>query len=385
VSGMRAGLARVLRREVAAWKADRLMPWLLSVLPLAGVVLVLAIFAGRVSTDLPVAVVDRDDSAASRALVARLDATAGMRVASRDGRMADARRRVEQGRAYAVIAIPGRFEADLLRGAMPRVGVLLDQQSLSTANAIARDVQQTVLTFGAERAAGLDLAEGVPPSAAQARSAPLRVELHPLFNPGIDYAAYLGLFLVLGVLHIFVFLHGTRRFAAEHDDVGAAWRLAADGRSAAALAGKLLPGWIWWSVFGVLVLLAAQRWLDLPPMRAPWLYAIGWSAMSLAYLALGGLLATLAQPITAYSATSVLAGPALAFSGIPYPLAAMHALPRLYGEALPVTWMLRLQTQLVTERVAPAFAWPTVRHLALMALVLLALLAFAHARRERGR
>src|SRR5690606_34248139 len=81
VSGMRAGLARVLRREVAAWKADRLMPWLLSVLPLAGVVLVLAIFAGRVSTDLPVAVVDRDDSAASRALVARLDATAGMRVA----------------------------------------------------------------------------------------------------------------------------------------------------------------------------------------------------------------------------------------------------------------------------------------------------------------
>nr|WP_285222275.1 MULTISPECIES: ABC transporter permease [unclassified Lysobacter] len=358
---------------------------MISGLPLLACVLLLAIFQRRTAHDLPVAVIDRDHSEISRELVGQLDAAAGLRVMLHPDSLDEAQSAVERGHVYAVIEIPRGFERDVFRGRRPQVGLLLNQQSLSAANTIARDVQEVVLTAAGRQSAVLRMAGGLPMRAAAAAAQPLRVETRPLFNPGIDYGAYLGIALLVGTLHCFVFLHGARTVAAERGDGRRAWSQAARGRPWTALLGKLVPAWLWWFVFGLGILYGAYSWLGLPWMSAPWLLIAGWGVLVAGYLAFGALLSSLLQAHLAYSGVSVLSAPALAFSGVTFPLAAMPLLPRLYGECLPLTWFLRLQTQLVTERIDARFAWPTFAYLLVLAIVLVLAAAFSHALAWRKR
>jgi ABC-2 type transport system permease protein len=202
----------------------------------------------------------------------------------------------------------------------------------------------------------------------------------------VDYAAYLGIALLVAGLHCFVALHGVRAVAGERDDGQRAWSRAADGRWGPAMLGKLGLAWIWWWLYGLAVLGGAYIWLGLPMMSAPTLFALGWGGLVAAYLGLGAVLAMLLPAHIAYSGVSALSAPAMAFSGVTFPLAAMPLVPRMFGESLPLTWFLRLQTQLVTERVDAVLAWPTAGRLWLFALALVgtsALLLARHWRRHR--
>lgn len=375
---------RVARREIARWRGDRVMIALLLWLPLLASMLLLAIFAARSNTDLPIAVVDHDDSSVSRELIEQVDAASGVRVAMQPASLPQARAAVLRGSVYAVVEIPAHFRRDVLRGSRPQIGLLLNQQSMSAANAIARDVQTVVLTAAGRQSAGLRLASGLPPSAAAAATQPLRVETHPLFNPGVDYAAYLGIALLVAGLHCFVAVHGVRSIAGERDDGQHAWSQAAGGRWGPALLGKLGLAWAWWWLYGLVLLGSAYAWLGLPMLSAPVLFALGWGGLVAAYLGLGAALAVLLPAHTAYSGVSALSAPAMAFSGVSFPLLAMPLVPRVFGEALPLTWFLRLQTQLLTERVDAAIAWPTAARLWLYALLLIGAAAVLLAWRWRG-
>ncbi|WP_407353912.1 ABC transporter permease [Luteimonas sp. R10] len=384
MSAARSPGLRVALRELGCWRSDWVTVALLSWLPLLASVLLLAIFVARTSRDLPIVVLDHDGSSVSRALTDQLDATSGVRVAVQASSLHQARTAVLRGEVYAVVEIPAHFRRDVMRGGRPQVGLLLNQQSMSAANAIARDVQTVVLTAAGRQSAGLRLATGMPPSAVAAAAQPLRVEIHPLFNPGVDYAAYLGIALLVAGLHCFVALHGVRAVAGERDDGQRAWSQAADGRWGAAMLGKLGLAWIWWWLYGLVVLGGAYVWLGLPMMSAPALFALGWGGLVAAYLGLGAVLAMLLPAHIAYSGVSALSAPAMAFSGVTFPLAAMPLVPRMFGESLPLTWFLRLQTQLVTERVDAVLAWPTAGRLWLFALVLVGMSALLLARRWRG-
>lgn len=367
---------QVARREIDRWRTDGVMQALLLWLPLLASVLLLAIFAVRSSTDLPIAVLDHDDSAASRALITQLDAATGVQVALRVDGLQQARRAMRQSRVYGVVELPEHFQRDVLRGARPQIGLLLNQQSLSAANAVARDVQTVVLTAAGRQSAGLRIAAGLPPQAAAAAARPLRLEIHPLFNPGIDYAAYLGIALLVAGLHCFVVLHGVRAIASEDESGRRAWAQAAGDRAWPALIGKLAPAWGWWWLFGLAVLLGAYAWLGLPSLSALPLFVAGWAALVAAYLSLGAALAAGLPARLAYSGASALSAPAMAFSGVTFPLAAMPWVPRVFGEALPLTVFLHLQSQLVTERLEAALAWPTLVRLLAYAAVLIVVAAW---------
>lgn len=384
MTAARSPSLRVATREIARWRGDGVMIALLSWLPLLASVLLLAIFVSRTSRDLPIAVLDLDGSAASRAMVDQLDAASGVRVAMNAVSMSQAQAAVRRGSVYAVVEIPAHFRRDMLRRGRPQVGVLLNQQSMSAANAIARDVQTVVLTAAGRQSAGVRLATGLPPSAVAAAAQPLRVEIHPLFNPGVDYAAYLGIALLVAGLHCFVALHGVRAVASERDDGQRAWSQAADGRWWPALFGKLGLAWVWWWGYGLILLGGAYAWLGLPMMSAPILFALGWGGLVAAYLGLSATLAVLLPARIAYSGVSALSAPAMAFSGVTFPLLAMPLVPRMFGELLPLTWFLRLQTQLVTERVDAVLAWPTTGWLWLFALVLVGAFGLLLARHWRG-
>ncbi|MGH8235642.1 MAG: ABC transporter permease [Steroidobacteraceae bacterium] len=348
-----------MQRELARWRHDRLTRWLMVWLPLIGCLLLVWIFAKRSVVDLPVVAVDRDNSAQSRALLRAIDAAPAVHINQQSASMRDAASAVRAGRAYAVIEIPARFERDLLRGKAPAVLLYANEQALTAANSIARDVQTVVLTTSATFSAGLRMQQGVPELAAAAATQAIRAEVHALFNPGIDYAAYLAIALVAATLHSFVLIHAVMSTGTERRDrTMGAWSAASGDSPIVALAGKLIPLVFWWTAFGFTVLSVTYAALGMAP-GGNWLaLAGGFSLLVTAYAGMGACMALwLPELRIAASAASLIAAPAVAFSGLTFPLAAMPLGARLAGEMLPLTHFLHLQVAQVIMQTSVSSSW----------------------------
>ncbi|WP_406828370.1 ABC transporter permease [Microbulbifer sp. ARAS458-1] len=345
-----------IHRELQSWRVEKTTHWLILWLPIIACILLMSIFSERTITGLPVTVVDPDNSALTRQIRADLDAAPAIRVVHTTTSMDTAKAQLERGDSYGIIAFPSGFSRDMVRGQQPTVALLLNEQSLATADAISSDVQTVLLTEMGVQSVTQRMAVGVPMLEAESQAQALRTQTHPLFNPGLDYAAYLGIALIAASLHCFVILHGARCIASDNPK----WLYANNWNR---LWGKLAIAFAWWLFIGIVLLQLCFTWLDLPPMSEPLWFVIGWATMVVAYLGLGSALAMAFPSHVAYSCVSVLAGPAVAFSGVTFPQGAMPVAARLFGEALPVTWFLHLQTQLVTERVNIQYALPQVHHL----------------------
>lgn len=353
-----------IRRELKHWRAQKTTHWLILWLPIIACLLLMAIFSERTITGLPVTVVDPDNSVLTRQIRANLNAAPAIQITQATPSVDAAKAQMERGESYGVIAFPNNFSRDVVRGRQPTIALLLNEQSLATADAISSDVQTVLLTEMAVQSITLRMAMGVPMLEAESQAQALRTQAHPLFNPGLDYAAYLGIALIAASLHCFVILHGARCIASEKPE----WLYARGGNR---LWGKLFIAFVWWLIIGVAILQLCFTWLELPPMSEPVWFVVGWAALVGAYLGLGSALAMVFPSHVAYSCVSVLAGPAVAFSGVTFPQGAMPVAARLFGEALPVTWFLHLQTQLVTERVDIHYALPQLHHLMGFATVFL--------------
>ena len=112
----REAFVRSALRECARLRAD---PWDLALatwVPLLALALLAWMFSAGVPRELPVAVVDHDNSAASRELVRRLDAVPGVRVAARPADLTQAWSEVRALRAFAVVHVPAGAERQVLRG-----------------------------------------------------------------------------------------------------------------------------------------------------------------------------------------------------------------------------------------------------------------------------
>ncbi|WP_288132210.1 ABC transporter permease [Microbulbifer sp.] len=358
------GFGATIRRELRAWHTEKTTHWLMLWLPVLACFLLIVIFSARTITGLPISIVDQDSSAITRQLSAQLNAAPAISVKQTVASMDAAKTRMEKGETYAIVSFPSGFSRDIVRGRQPTVALLLNEQSLATADAISSDVQEVILTQIGVESVTMRMAQGTPMLQAEAMAQRIRTQTHPLYNPGLDYAAYLGIALIAASLHCFVVLHGARCIAGEDKQ----W-LYATGWGA--LWGKLTAAFVWWVAIGIGCLLICFSWLDLPPMSEPFWFVVGWAALVAAYLGLGSSLAMAFPSHVAYSCVSVLAGPAVAFSGVTFPQGAMPVAARLFGEALPVTWFLHLQTQFVTERVRVEFAIPQLQHLLGFACVFL--------------
>src|SRR5690625_1198925 len=133
MTGRPAGVWRlmwaVVRRE---WRRLLNTPrlWVLAVAaPLLLIILLLAIFAQPAARNLPLAVVNMDDSSLSRQIERALDAAPALDVVSAAKGMDAAAASLRRGEVYALVVIPRDLQRDLARGESPRVQLFYNSRS----------------------------------------------------------------------------------------------------------------------------------------------------------------------------------------------------------------------------------------------------------------
>jgi len=343
----RPGTGAVIGRE---WRRARGDFWdlaMLSWIPLLVYALTWWIFSAGIARDVPIVVIDQDQSSFSRQLTRWFDAAPGMAVVAQPAGEVEAMALLRERRAYGIVLLPAGLEHDLLGGQSATVQWFYNAQFSAHAGGLARDVRTVASTLSA----GIEMVarekRGAAPQEALAQFEPIRAQLVTLFNANVNYEYFLALALIPSLLQIFVVLAIVSAVGREfRDGTVPHWLAAAGGRWSAAVAGKLaLP-----AVSG---LLQALLFLAFFAAVRGWAVAGSLGGMLLALallvaacLGVGLLLIGVTLSLrNALSGAAFVTAPAFAFSGQAYPLASMPPLAWGWAQALPLTHYLQLQSR----------------------------------------
>lgn len=337
----------VLRRELDYLRSH---PWDLAFLTLVPVLALLTCFwlfsAGRAS-DLPIAVLDRDHSVLSRAVIRALDAAPVLKVKLEAGSDAEALSLMRQGRIYALVRLPRDMQRDVYRGMPVGIEVMYNAQLASIAGMVKADLQKTLLLAAAGAEWKQRIGQGENRRAALVSVEPVRTQLRVLFNPDLDFGLFLLPALLPALLHILAMTVAVVAIGRElKAGSGGAWLDAAGGRWLPALAGKLLPAFLCYLLWGSGVLLWLLR--DGAGVTLPGLL---WTGLAYVLLILACLL--LAIPVIALagslrmalSVTGFYTAPAFSYSGLIFPVYVMPAGAQVWAALLPFTHYLKIQQE----------------------------------------
>jgi ABC-2 type transport system permease protein len=203
--------------------------------------------------DVPYAVLDRDHSAASRELLARLDGTGVFRRVANLAQVEELKLYIDDRRALIVIQIDQDFERRLLSGRSAAIQLIADGRNSNTAGTATSYVNAVVTRFNTdwrqEHAA-------VPQ--------PLQVTIRSWYNPNLEtrwnmIPALIGTLTMLQTLLLTAMSVAREREQGTFDQL-----LVTPLRPVEIMAGKALPSMLVGTVQATNVLLVAQLWFKIP-------------------------------------------------------------------------------------------------------------------------
>jgi ABC-2 type transport system permease protein len=148
-------------------------------------------YLNQILRKIPIAVVDNDLSELSRSIVQTLDASGAVRVAVQAATVAEGRKALDRGDAFAVVEIPPETERDVLKGTTVRVPIFADATYLFIFRSMASGIAIAIDTLSSELAARGARTDGSLVKAALASASPAEILLQPIFNPVGGYASYI--------------------------------------------------------------------------------------------------------------------------------------------------------------------------------------------------
>ena len=149
------------------------------------------IYRPEVAENVPVAVVDMDNTAASRKLVRMLDATSVARVEYTPASLAAAKSLFMDRRIWGVLYIPEGYEKNSLSMTQTHVSLYADGSYFMLYSSFMSSVSEVVMAAGAEIQMQTLTSAGIPVEQAKAISHPVSYKVENLFNPSGGYATSL--------------------------------------------------------------------------------------------------------------------------------------------------------------------------------------------------
>ena len=232
----------VARRECKILYKNRIYGFCMVVFPLLSMVFFTSLMDEGIPQDLPVGVVDVDNTSTSRALIRRLDAFQGSRVIARYPTVTEARRAMQENEIYGFLYFPEGTTDKLLSSRQPRISFYYNAAYVTAGSMVMKDLK-TIATLGSAAVGQATMrARGFTPQQIQTFLQPIAIDLHQIANPWSNYNVYLSTVFVPGVMMLFMFLISAYSLGMELKFArGREWLDKAGGNIVVALLGKFLP------------------------------------------------------------------------------------------------------------------------------------------------
>ena len=252
----------VFRRELRRMTSRRIYFASCIVLPLFSLVFMATIFGHGQMENLPVGVVDADQTSLSRSIVRMVDATPELQVTKQYANETEARKAIQRKEIYGYLLIPSGIKSlcYYYHNAMLSVGGELH----STFETILKQVSVTPIVT---EAVGL----GESQTNITSFLIPISEEEMVSYNPNRNYAIYLSqpfffVFLQVLLLLVTTYALGSESKFGTSDE----WLQMAKGNIGIAVIGKLLPYTFIFMVMGVLANVVFFNWMKMPLPCSLW-------------------------------------------------------------------------------------------------------------------
>lgn len=361
----------VMCRECRRMVSRPLYLFCMVIAPLLTYALFTTMMGSGLPTDIPVGVVDQDNTSTSRMVVRNLDAFQQTAVVAHYPDFHAARVALQRGDIYGFFYIPGGTTDKAIGGRQPRVSFYTNNTYLIAGSLLFRDMKtMSELASGAVARETL-YAKGYTEAQAMAILQPIIIDTHALNNPWLNYSVYLCNTLLPGVLMLLIFMVTAYSIAVEIKDGTARDLLHSNGDSIyVVLTGKLLPQTIVFFIMAIAYNVYLYGYLHFPcnsgigPMLlASFLFVLASQAMGIFMV---GVFPTLRLSLSFASLWGVIS---FSISGFTFPVMAMHPMLQALTNLFPLRHYFLIYVDQALNGYAMIYSWRS--YVALLLFVLL--------------
>ena len=195
--------------------------------------------------ELPVGIVDLDNTATTRKLTRTLDAFSGTRVQGHYKDFNAARRAMQQNEIYGFMLFPQGTTDKLLSARRPEISFYYSNTSLTAGSLVFRDLKTISMLGSASVGSATMSAKGYTGEQISTFLQPVTLDFHAVNNPWVNYNIYLSTTLIPGCLFLFIFLITAYSVGSElKQGTARKWLATAGGNIMTAILGKLLPQFV---------------------------------------------------------------------------------------------------------------------------------------------
>lgn len=359
-------LIYLLKREFRRFFSNTTLISVMVLAPVIYAILIGLVYKEGKVTDLPVIVVDMDDSPMSHQLIDMIADNERLDIIAVKSENTGTQEDLVREQAVLAVVIPERFEADVLQKKYPEVNTFINTSNLLTANLASQGIQTVLGTFNA----GIDIQalkkKGIPAELAGTQFEPFKANYIRLFNPTGNYFVFMWPAILAVVLQQVLLLGFAVSFAAEFR--GRTFQselISHTGSSVTAIFVKSLPMWL--TTIGILGFYYLMHGVFHAPIpQHPLNFAVTTTLFVLAITFMGVFVSVLIpDALKATQILMMLSTPAFLIGGFTWPVSAMPAGVQFLANMIPLTPFLNAHKILLIENGDLSHVLPYLRHLAL--------------------
>ena len=368
----------VFEREITRMISRRLYFGVCIVLPLFCVFFMATIFGSGQMENLPIGIVDLDQTATSRNISRTIETVPTFNVIAHYTDDISARTATQQKKIYGYLVIPENFEENVLSGKTTTLSYYYHYALLSVGSEIQGAFETVLQPLAITPIINEATALGISENQIEDFLVPVNEQGHPLYNPDLDYSVYLSnpfffiLFQVI-ILLVTVYTIGSEIKFRTADE----WLKCADMNIFTAITGKLLPYTILFIIIGIF-----SNYIMFGVMQIP--FSCGFTPLNLTTIlfviatqALAVFLFSLFPAISIIiSIVSMVGSLGATLSGVTFPAPFMFPAVYYASFLFPVRQFVEINQNLLYGDYGFAYTWQNIS--ALFLFILPAILILPH-------
>ncbi|XJR88322.1 ABC transporter permease [Elizabethkingia anophelis] len=361
---------RLLKREFKLFVANDTLRSVFFLAPILYAVLLGFVYQSGKVENIPVLVVDRDNTPLSNQLTDMLDDNSSIKVIKYIQEPQSIKDEVIKNEAAAVVMIPAKFEADMLQKKYPELNVYVNTGNVLTANFASKALQLTIGTFSAGASIKGLQKMGMPAVKAATQYEPFKTNYITLFNTTSNYLIFMWRAMLAVVLQQVILLAMAVSFAAEFQRGSFIKEYYGMRRWAfPTMLIKVIPIWF----FSILIvgIYYLMHMIFKVPMPEGIFNFILLTAVFVGSASFLGVFISILIPdaLKATQILMVLASPSFIISGFTWPLSAMPAAVQFLANIIPLTPFLQAFKILLIQKGSVELTFPYLQHLIILLIV----------------
>ncbi len=302
------------------------------------------LFSAGSIREIPITVVDLDQSNLSRKIISSVEASPLVKIAEYSSDVKEAKSKIFRGEVSGALVIPEKLEKNVTSTEFAEVSVFANNSNLVLGGNLQSGIYKAIASINSNIKIKNNLKEGDYFTQAEAKAEPVSLDIHQLFNPFGNYAYFLVVGLLPVMLIVFTFLISIYALGSELKEATAGELMkTANNNIINAISGKYIPYTILFFVDAMIMNLIIFRILEAPfkgnimvVLISEFLLIIAYQAIAVLFLAITNNMRLSLSLGSAYSLLS------FSFSGLTYPFMAMPLIANIISWLFPYTFWLHI-------------------------------------------